>query len=275
MRLAPLLVFVLVLVGCGGAPSPEEAVSDTGAKTADAGTARIAVGFDGAVETSGAFDLEDGTGVLGGDRPHTIITADASYERLSDERVISPITSSKRWLKWEKGVLVPLALAPVADSPADLLAFLGSAGEVREVGSGEERGEPVTRYSAVLDLERFLAGTPSAERDDVRYALNDFWPGWETAAPAVQLALDAQGRLRRADLMLGDGSGEVASFEFFEYGVTVDATPPPAEEVVTWAEYEELLRQECEALEKKGLENSMPHCVGGCSAGEGEKEGEA
>jgi hypothetical protein len=269
MRLAPLLVVVLVLVGCGGAPSPEEAVSDTGAKTADAGTARIAAGFDGAVETSGAFDLEDGTGVLGGDRPHTIITADASYERLSDERVTSPITSSKRWLKWEKGALVPLVLHPVVDSPADLLAFLGSAAEVHEVGSGEERGEPVTRYSAVLDLERFLAGVPPADRVDFRDALDDFWPGWEAAGPPVQLALDAEGRLRRADLVLGDGSGDLA-FDLFDYGVPVDATPPPAEEVVTWAEYEELLRKECEALKKKDLEKTMPHCVGGCSAGEGE-----
>lgn len=269
MRLAPLVVFALMLVGCGGAPSPEEAVSDTGAKTADAGTARIAVGFDGAVETSGAFDLEDGTGVLGGDRPHTIITGDASYERLSDERAMTPITSSKRWLKWEKGVFVPLALDPVVDSPADLLVFLGFAGDVHEVGSGEERGEPVTRYSAVLDLERFLARIPPAERDDVSAALDDFWPGWEMTRPAVQLALDAEGRLRRADLTLGDGSGDLA-FEFFEYGVPVDATPPPAEEVVTWAEYEELLRKECEALKKKGLEETMPHCVGGCSAGEGE-----
>ena len=269
MRLAPLVVFVLVLVGCGSAPTPDEVVSDTGTKTADAGTARIAVGFDGVVETSGAFNLEDGTGVLGGDRPHTIIAADAAYERLSDERAMTPITSSKRWLKWEKGALVALVLHPVVDSPADLLAFLGSAREVHEVGSGEERGEPVTRYSAVLDLERFLAGIPPAERADVRDVLSEIWPGWEAAAPSAQLALDAQGRLRRADLVLGDGSGELA-FEFFGYGVKVDATAPPKDEVVTWAEYEELLRKECESLKKKGLEKTMPHCVGGCSAGEGE-----
>lgn len=271
MRLAPLLVFVLMLVGCGGAPSPERAVSDTGTKTADAGTARIAVGFDGAVETSGAFNLEDGTGVLEGNlsTPHTIITADASYERLSDERAMTPITSPKRWLKWEKSVLTPLVLDPIVDSPADLLAFLSFAGETREVGSGEERGEPVTRYSAVLDLERFLAEIPPADRVDFRDVLDELWPGWEAAGPAVQLALDAEGRLRRADLVLGDGSGELA-FEFFDYGVKVDATAPPANEVVTWAEYEDLLRKECEALKKKGLENKMPHCVGGCSAGEGE-----
>jgi hypothetical protein len=271
MRFAPLLVVALVLVGCGASSSPEEAVSDTGAKTADAGTARIAVGFDGAVETSGAFDLEDGTGVLEGNlsTPHTIITADASYERLSDERAMAPITSSKRWLRWEKSVLTPLVLDPIVDSPAELLAFLGFAGEVHEVGSGEERGEPVTRYSAVLDLERFLEGIPPAERADFRDALDDFWPGWATAPPPVQLALDAEGRLRRADLVLGDGSGELA-FEFFDYGVKVDATAPPAEEVVTWGEYEELLRKECEALKKKGLETTKSHCVGGCSAGEGE-----
>ena len=271
MRLLPVLVVVLVLVGCGSAPSPEQAVSDTGAKTADAGTARVAVGFDGAVETSGAFDLEDGTGVLEGNlsTPHTIITADASYERLSDERAMTPITSPKRWLKWEKSVLTPLVLDPIVDSPADLLAFLSFAGETREVGSGEERGERVTRYSAVLDLERFLAEIPPADRADFRDVLSEIWPGWAAAAPSVQLALDAKGRLRRADLVLGDGSGELA-FGFFDYGVKVDATAPPAEEVVTWSEYEELLRKECEALKKKGLETTKSHCVGGCSAGEGE-----
>ena len=271
MRLAPLVVVVLVLVGCGGAPTPEEAVSDTGTKTADSGTARIAVGFDGAVETSGAFNLEDGTGVLEGNlsTPHTIITADASYERLSDERAMTPITSPKRWLRWEKSVLAPLVLDPIVDSPADLLAFLSFAGETHEVGSGEERGESVTRYSAVLDLERFVAGVPPDDRADFRYALDDFWPGWADDGVPVQLALDAKGRLRRADLVLGDGSGELA-FEFFDYGVKVDAAAPPANEVVTWAEYEELLRKECEALQKKGLENKMPHCVGGCSAREGE-----
>ena len=84
----------------------------------------------------------------------------------------------------------------------------------------------MTRYSAVLDLERFLAGVPSAERADVRDVLSEIWPGWAATAPSAQLALDAEGRLRRADLVLGDGSGELA-FEFFDYGVPVDATPPP------------------------------------------------
>ena len=118
MRLLSILVVVLVLVGCGSAPTAEEAVSDTGAKTAGAGTARIAVGFDGVVETNGAFNLEDGTGVLGGDlAPHTIIAADAAYERLSDERAMTPITSSKRWLKWDKGALVALVLRPGRGEP--------------------------------------------------------------------------------------------------------------------------------------------------------------
>jgi hypothetical protein len=110
---------------------------------------------------------------------------------------------------------------------------------------------------------------PVEARADLREVLLDYWPESGTEGVPVQLALDSEGRLRRADLVTYEGEEIVV--EIFEYGVEVDATAPPKADVITWAEYEKLLRAECERLKKQGLEKTRPHCFS-CGAGEGEGE---
>jgi hypothetical protein len=271
MRVVPILVLALLVAGCGAAPSPEQAVSDTGEQTAEAGSARIVVSYDRVETVGGAFDFANGSGVLDASETtqRTIITPDFVYELISDELLIQSGRRPK-WLKWELSAMPPMLLEPFASSPRELFAFFAAANAPEEVGEGEERGEPVTRYAATVDTERFLAAVPADVRADLRDAFLDFWPESATEGVPVQLALDSDGRLRRADVVTYDGEEIVV--EIFDYGVEVGATAPPASEVITWAEYEKLLRKECEALKKKGLEKTMPHCVGGCSAGEGEGE---
>jgi hypothetical protein len=264
----PVLVLALLVVGCGAAPSPEQAVSDTGEKTAEAGSARIVV-LDAGYETvRGAFDFADGSGVLDPSEttPRTIITPDFVYELISDDLLIE---SSRRppWLKWESSAKPLMLLEPFASSPRELFAFFSAANAPEEVGEGEERGEPVTRYAATVDIERFLATVPADVRADVRDAFLDYWPESATEGVPLQLALDSDGRLRRADVVTYDGEEIVV--EIFDYGVEVDATAPPASEVITWAEYEKLLRKQCESLKKKGLEETKPHCYS-CGVAEGE-----
>jgi hypothetical protein len=268
MRFPPLLVVALLLAGCGATPSPEQAVSDTGEKTAEAGSARIVASYEGDETISGAFDFADGTGVLDHSetRTKTIINADFVYEQISEEFLIE---SSRRpkWLRWDSSVMGGMLLDPVATSTRELFAFFSAASAPTEIGEGEERGEPVTRYAATVDIERFLATVPVEARADLREVLLDYWPESGTEGVPVQLALDSEGRLRRADLVTYEGEEIVV--EIFEYGVEVDATAPPKADVITWAEYEKLLRAECERLKKQGLEKTRPHCFS-CGAGEGE-----
>ena len=268
MRFSPLLILALVLAGCGAAPSPEQAVSDTGEQATRAGSARIVVSYDRAETVSGAFDFVSGTGVVD-PSPNTqgmIINPDFTYERIPGELLID---SSRRpkWLKWETSVMAPMLLDPVVNSAGELFAFFSAANAPAEVGKGEERGEPVTRYAATIDIDRFLATVPAAGRADLREVFLELWPESGTEGIPVQLALDSDGRLRRADLVTDDG--EEMAVEIFDYGVEVDATAPATTDVITWAEYEKLLRKECESLKKKGLENTKPHCFS-CGAGEGE-----
>jgi hypothetical protein len=268
MRFSPLLILALLLVGCGAAPSPEQAVPDTGEKAAEAGSARIVVSYEHEETVKGAFDFAAGTGVLDPSETaqRTILNPDFVYEQISDELLIE---SSRRpkWLKWESSVMAPMLLDPFADSPTELFAFFSAASAPSEIGEGEERGEPVTRYAATIDIERFLVTVPADVRADMREAFLDYWPESATEGVPAQLALDSDGRLRRADVVSYDGEEIVV--EIFDYGVEVDATAPAKTEVITWAEYEKLLRKECESLKKKGLEKTKPHCFS-CGAGEGE-----
>jgi hypothetical protein len=261
-RLLVLIAFGFALAGCGAAPSPEEAVSDAGKKTADARTARIVVSYEDSASVAGVFDFAEQTGILEPDEAagRTIVTREAVFVSVIDELIST--TRGKRWLAHPRTNYSPLLLDPFADTPSELLEFLTPAGEVQLVGEGEERGEPVKRYSALLDVERISRG-----QEEFMAYLDDYWPGWETEGVPFQLALDSQGRLRRADLVLADG--EELKIELFDYGVEFDATPPDASEVLTWAEYEQLLRKECESLKKKGLEKTKPHCFS-CGVAEGE-----
>jgi hypothetical protein len=268
MRFSPLLVLALVLAGCGAAPSPEQAVSDTGEHATRAGSARIVVSYDRAETVSGAFDFVSGTGVVdpSPNTQGTIINPDFTYERIPGELLID---SSRRpkWLKWEASVMAPMLLDPFVNSAAELFAFFSAATAPAEVGEAEERGEPVTRYAATIDIERVLATLPAEERGDRRAAMLDLWPESATEGIPAELALDSDGRLRRADLVTYDGEEMVV--EVFDYGVEVDATAPAEMDVITWAEYEKLLRKECEQLKKKGLEKTKPHCFS-CGVAEGE-----
>jgi hypothetical protein len=261
-RLLVLIAFAFALAGCGTAPTPEEAVSDAGKNTTDGRTARIVVSFDDSAYVRGVFDFAEQTGVLEPDEAagRTIVTREAVFVPITGELIST--SRDRRWLAHPRADYSPLLLDPFADTPADLLEFLTPGGEVRLIGEGEERGEPVKHYSALLDVERISRG----QEEFIAY-LDDYWPGWQTEGVPFQLALDSEGRLRRADLVLADG--EELTIELFDYGVEFDATPPDASEVLTWAEYEKLLRKECESLKKKGLEKTKPHCFS-CGVAEGE-----
>jgi hypothetical protein len=252
-RFVVLAVSALALAGCGAAPSQEQPAADTS-------TARIIVSYDESATVEGAFDLNDGSGVIDAPGPRTILTPEAAYQAL--EQQLASV-GGKRWLKSPRDTFDPLLLAPLADGPEELLAFLASADRGEPVGEGEVRGEPVTHYAATVRMDEFLATLTPGERAD----LSDHYAEWE--GTVFQLAVDSQGRFRWAEFAFGDG--EELVIEIFDYGVEVDAGAPDPSTVLSWAEYEELLRAECDRLKKKGLEKTKPHCFS-CGVAEGEVE---
>jgi hypothetical protein len=265
-KLAALILFALALAGCGAAPSPDEAVSQSAGHTASANSSRIVVSYNDYPSLSGSFDYEHGTAVIdaldGG--PKTIVAGPFVYEEITPDSTIDAELGAKRWIAYPAGEAPIDLFDPFASSPQELLDFLATTRDAVRREKGEERGEPVTRYWATLDVQRILARLPEDQREWVREAFSEFWPGSEVDGVALDLALDAKGRLRRVDFPISDE--ESMSIEFFDYGIDVDATPPPASEVITSAEYQKLLelkmREECE---KQGIKLApgQVHC-GGC-----------
>jgi hypothetical protein len=277
-RVVALCFTALALAGCGAAPSPEAAVSGSAGKSADSRTARILVSYDGMPEVTGAFDLETDDGVLDATGTHAeaVLVGDVAYQPRNSLDIDPSFAPGKRWVRSDReGIAPPLGplVAPSFNRPRALLDFLARSRGIQPVGEGEERGEPVTRYSGLLAVDELLGALSAEEREEVEWQLEEYWPSWREEGVPVQLALDSKRRLRRADFVLSEG--EELTIEIFDYGVAVEATVPPPDEVTTWVEYEEFLREECERLKKEGLEKTKAHCVGGCSAGEHEGEAAA
>ena len=246
MRIIPLLLGTLLLAGCGASMSEQQAAVETN-------TARIIVSWSGDAR-EGVFDLRDGTGIIDG----AILTVDAVYEPIENQPIA---IGGKRWLKSSREAWDPLLMAPLADGPQELLAFLRSAEKGEPVTEGEERGAPVTYYAATVRMDEFAAGLTPAERAE----LSDYYADWEGLV--FQLALDSDDRIRRAEFIFADD--ETLSIEIFDYGVAVDARAPHPRTVATWEEYEQVLRAECERLKKQGREKERPHCYS-CGVAEGE-----
>jgi hypothetical protein len=262
------LALALALAGCGVAPSPEQALSDSTGTTAEAGSSRIAVSYDGEPFLTGTFDYQRGAGLVDGPGglPATIITEDAVYNEISGY-------GKRHWLELpvDSG---PELLEPFANSTKELFGFLSAAGEVERIGSGVERGEEVTRYRARVNVERALLEVPQRERAKLRALFDMYWPGSERTGIPVRLALDAEGRIRRVDLTVLDLEHVI---ELYDYGVKVDAKPPPANEVISYDEIQELEQErmaQCEKRLKQGEDETSEEFqrdCGRCHAGEEEE----
>ena len=242
-------------------------MSGSAEKSRDAETARIVVTDSGDPVLDGAFNLKTNDGVVrdNGFSEARILARGFTYQRAD---ILAPDLASSRGPKWLRYDYDLWLLDPFEAKPRELVAFLGQTHDIARLGEGTERGVPVTRYAGSLAVDEKLATVTGDERVLFEEELDDYWPGWRSDGVPVQLALDAAQRIRRADLIFDNG--DQITIEFFDYGVDVDAEAPPATQVMAWAEYLEFLRKECEALKKKGLEKTAPHCSGGCSAGEGD-----
>lgn len=235
-KLAFLLLLMLVplLAACGSAETTRESVvGDSAVKTAQAGTSRVEISYAGKQVSTAAFDYRDQSGILEVDGDlQQIFTRDASYLALSALPGVQ--AKGKRWVKSERATDDRGLFMPFATSPTELLGFLKAASEVERIDTGKERGVEVTRYKAMLEFDRAAKELPKGERDFLRHLVRQYWTDGRKGGIPFELSIDGEGRLRRVSMTIPEDEGLVV--EFYDYGVEVDAKPPPADEVVTWDE---------------------------------------
>lgn len=257
-RALVLLLLVPMAVGCGAARSSDPGVDGAADKAAAAGSSRISISYGGRAYYSGEFDFKREVGVFAwGSRSRDgdwdqIITPEATYTRFRPEDLGGP-DAGRTWLKSPASGEHDGLFGIFPSDPVRVLGVLKAASEVQKVGTGEERGVKVTRYETRLDVDRAVdaLGPDRGDGENLRATIRQFWPDSAPEGIPLELAVDAEGLLRRVDVVIP--VGERLSVEFFDYGLDVAVKPPPAEEILSWQEFVRLMEDRCsEQLEEDG-----------------------
>jgi hypothetical protein len=263
VRLLALPVLALALLGSGAAvepAAPESVAAKAAETTLSAGTARFVVSNP---RDSGAINLGNETAVS--DRGW-ISGTHAFYQPLVRREAAVLGIAGKRWLA-QTGSGYQLVDDPFLTGTRSLFDVIARAERVQALGSGMERGVPVQRYAANVPLGAFVAALPPFVKETLPAAkpIDDAGPtswrdylvnyrGADPDGQRIELAVDAQDRIRRVRIDLF----EPTSVELYDYGVRVDASVPPATQVMSSSAYEELKSRFCSSPRRQTLPRPYP-----------------
>jgi hypothetical protein len=233
-RVGVAVCLLFVLPGCGsGADTGEDGdTADTArfelvmTRTDRPGRLVLKGSYDYAREQGSLTSKLEGTEGAGTDIPSEVrFFGDRYYSESAWEgKTYWVADEDDLGIGYPAEVIVPFPGADV-DPKASLELILG-AGEEQERGQEEIRGTATTHYLVRLDpadLSRELDGRPLDP---------------EAGPFPVDVWADDAGRVRRIRMVEEETSTLV--YDFFDFGVSVDVERPPADQVVTQAEFDRL-----------------------------------
>jgi hypothetical protein len=116
------------------------------------------------------------------------------------------------------------------NNPADLLKALKGVGTSHLVGTENIRGTATSHYRAEIDLNKAADRIPDRAAADALKRLVD---QSGTSGFPIDVWVDRVGRVRREQVRYSAaGAGMDMTVEFTRFGVPVDTTPPPADQVM-------------------------------------------
>ena len=245
--LAVLTALVLLGAGCGsGGSASREDIANAATKTARAGSVEADFNLAGQGlkgKGSGVFNTgKRHTGqlsmtVTANNRDvqvDTIVTGDTFYMR---SPVFNQVLSQgKEWIKLD---LVKLAqqrgvdlssLLDASPTPANALAYLQGARDVRKVGTNTVGGVKTTHYEVTVDLEKAAARATGSERAALRRVISQ---SKQKTLP-LDVWIDGNGYIRRVsyDEHAGRQQPAQVTIELHDFGAPVSIKPPPSQSVV-------------------------------------------
>jgi hypothetical protein len=149
------------------------------------------------------------------------------------DRVLS---EGKEWIKLD---LVKLAqqrgvdlssLLDASPTPANALAYLRGARDVRKVGTNTVGGVKTTHYEVTVDLERAASRATGSERTALRHVISQ---SKQKTLP-LDVWIDGKGYIRRVsyDEHAGRQQPAQVTMELHDFGPPVSIKPPPSQSVV-------------------------------------------
>ncbi|MCU1429813.1 MAG: hypothetical protein JWL83_3813 [Actinomycetia bacterium] len=275
--LALLAAGPALVAGCGAKTVPIDAAAVLAAvpqKTATASTAKVTidtavtaksgaaarpihVGMNGAIDlrsNNGTFEIDAGS--LGVPGFSGNITArkvgGAMYMNIdalaaSSGPDVSAILGNKHWLKIVTSKVAPAGTALRQDpgSFTQSLQYLRGVDKngVKTLGKETVRGTETTHYQADVDLAllRKQLGT-SDLTPDVKRLMEQGLNQFSTKSFRLDVWVDSDGRMRRQhmDLPVQAGTSVSMTLDLYDFGVKVQASAPPADQVLDMSELQAL-----------------------------------
>jgi hypothetical protein len=240
----------VLAAGCGTKAQPDNL---SAAVTRTAGqTARIAMtttmqmqSMSVSYTAAGEYDFVHSRGTVSMRSPvgmTEIFIAPTAYIKLSGD---SGMPDGKSWIALDAGTSSGLGTSlfgPFGGTdPADLLASLTAiSSSVTSLGPAVIRGVKVTGFRVDIDPAKAAARVPGWERAGLRAFISSLGPG----PVPVDVWVDGQNLVRRVKLSLHLPTGEGTSAgsqvvqvtDFYDFGVPVRVSAPPASQVASIAQ---------------------------------------
>ena len=228
-------------------------IAAAGQKTKEAGSARVSFTLEmtggeanGTMSGDGVFDQHGGRmtmdlgglagGALGSGQAEVIFNDLVYYMKLP-QAALSQLPTGKTWLKFDLAALGKqqgLDLEQLTQlnqsDPSQALQLLSGAEDFQEVGNEEVRGVETTHYRGTVDMAKVAENAPTNLQDDIRKIVEQTG---DRAVP-MDIWIDGDGLVRRLEWTqhLPQGTAMTMAEELYDFGVDVDAAPPPANEVL-------------------------------------------
>jgi hypothetical protein len=225
------------------------AVSGTAAQTARIAitTSMQAGGMSVSYSETGEFDFAHSRGMMTMAAPFgmtELFMPPKVYLKVSGS-LAGTVSHGKTWIEADTGTFDSETSVSgsfgLGGNPADLLASLTAiAGSERIVGAASIRGVPVTEYQVNIDPAKMTSKVPSQERA----GLSEFAKSFGRGSIPVDVWVDNNNLVRQVRLSLhipGETGAPgaagtmtiVVSIDFYDFGVPVRLSAPPAAQVAS------------------------------------------
>ncbi len=247
-----IAAIIIALLAPNHGNSPLDPVAQAADTTAAAGSAEF--GLAGTITVNGQTIPLNGNGAIdmrnhamrmdvsmplpgmGSLQMQELLSGTTFYIHMPDQ-LASRMPGGKSWMKLDlqalsksSGVDFKQLMQANQGNPADMLQALKGAGSSQVVGHEDVNGDPTMHYHATIDLTKALDRIPDKQIAD---SLRQMFAARGMGSLPIDVWIDRSGRVRREAINFTTGTMSMQmTISFTRFGVTVDTTPPPADQVL-------------------------------------------
>lgn len=158
------------------------------------------------------------------------------YMRLPAQ-LVQRIPGGKQWMKLDletlgksSGIDFKQLMQSNQSNPGDMLQALKAVGGSKKVGEENIGGASTTHYTATIDVNKIAEKVADKQTVD---SLRQISQQTGLSSLPIDVWIDRSGRVRQEQLkMSATGFSMNMTITFTRFGVSVDTTPPPADQVM-------------------------------------------